>query len=291
MYKIKLNDILKLENLDNVRIRLNLSNDSWNALELYHKNPELMLIGNFHNSADRVEIDKNGMSKQIRGKIWFKENQVVIGLAQIKNDEWLLIAVSRILKSYKKVWDGKTSANLNTFYEHEKLPKFEKYLGRLIVQFHKRNAYVTLTGDKLDDFFVKEILPSSLDKDLFPGYDKVNISWETMKRVLEKDTWKTALENQKGVYLITDVSNGKKYVGSAYGEYMILGRWKSYIRTGNGGNAGLKKLTIEHIQNNFRYSILDIYKSSTNDKVIIERESWWKEVLLSRQEQYGYNEN
>lgn len=283
--KIILNDILKLENLDNVRIRLNLSNTSWNALEHYHNNPELMLIGNFHNTEKKA--DENGKLK--RGKIWFKENQIVIGLAQIKNDDWLLFDISKITKSYNNHWDGKTQSNLNTFYEHERIKEFEKYFGRLIVQFHKNNSFVTLTGDNIDKFIVKEILPSSLDKDLFPGYDKVNISWETMKRVIEKDIWKTALENQKGVYLITDISNGKKYIGSAYGEYMILGRWKSYIKTGHGGNVGLKNLSFEHIKKNFRYSILDIYKSSTNDQIIIERESWWKEVLLSRP--HGYNEN
>lgn len=271
---IKLNDILKIENIDNVKIRLNLSNASWNALELYHNNPDLMLIGNFHNSSKRK---------------WFKENQIVIGLAQIKNDDWLLIDISKITKCYNNFWDGVTHSSLNTFYEHEKLNEFEKYFGRLIVQYHKNNAYVTLSGNNIDDFIVKEILPSSLDKDLFPGYDKVNISWETMRRVLEKDTWKTALENQKGVYLITDIFNGKKYVGSAYGENMILGRWKAYIKNGNGGNVGLKKLTFDYIKQNFRYSILDIYKSSTNDQIIIDRESWWKEVLQSRQ--HGYNEN
>lgn len=276
MNKITLNDILKFENLSNVKIRLNLSNASWNALEHYHNDPNQMLIGHFHNSTKRK---------------WFKENQIVIGLAQIKNDEWLLIDISKITKCYNNFWDGKTHSSINTFYEHEKLSEFEKYLGRLIVQFHKENAYVTLAGGRINDFIVKEILPSSLDKDIFPGYDKVNVSWETMKRVLEKDTWKTALENQKGVYLITDTSNGKKYVGSAYGEYMILGRWKSYIRSGHGNNVELKRLTFDHIKKYFKYSILDIYKSSTNDQIIIERESWWKEVLLCRQEMYGYNKN
>lgn len=289
MDSIKLNDILKITNLDNVRIRLNLSNNSWNALRHYHNNPELMLIGNFHNSADRVEVDKNGVSKQIRGKIWFKENQVVIGLAQIKNDEWLLIDISKITKSYNKGWDGKTSSGLNSFYEYEKLTEYEKYFGRLIVQFHKYQAFVTLTGDKIDKLLVKEILPTSLDNDLFPGYEKVNISWDTLKRVLDRDTWKTAMENQKGVYLLTDTSNGKKYIGSAYGVNMILGRWRAYVKTGHGGNAGLKQLTFDHIKRYFKYSILDIYKSTTDDQIIIDRESWWKEVLQSRQ--FGYNEN
>lgn len=274
MEHIKLNDILRIENLNGVKIRLNLSNSSWNALELYHNNPSLLLIGNFHNSTR---------------KRWFKENEIVIGLAQIKNDDWLLIDISRITKSFHKFWDGTTQSNVNTFYEHEKVREFEKYFGRLIVQFHKNNAFVTLTGNNIDNFIVKEILPDFLDNDLFPGYDKVNLSWNQLCRVIDKDNWKTALQNQKGVYLLTDITNGKKYVGSAYGENMILGRWKSYIKTGHGGNIGLKTLDFDHIKRNFRYSILDIYKSTTDDQIIIERENWWKEVLQSRR--FGYNEN
>lgn len=56
MNKIKLNDILRLERLDNVKIRLNLSNNSWNALSLYHDNPNLLLIGNFHNSTKKTMV-------------------------------------------------------------------------------------------------------------------------------------------------------------------------------------------------------------------------------------------
>lgn len=274
MDKIKLNDILQLDNLDNVKIRLNLSNNSWNALKLYHENPTQLLIGNFHNSTK---------------KRWFKENEIVIGLAQITNNEWLLIDISTISKSYNNFWDGVTPSNIYTFYEHEKIEKYQKYFGRLIVQFHKNNAFVTLNGNRINDFLIKELLPNSLDNDFFPGYDKVNISWSELKRVIEKDTWKTVLQNQKGVYLLTDTSNGKKYVGSAYGENMILGRWISYIKTGHGGNVGLKQLPFEHIQQYFRYTILDIYKSTTDDQIIIERESWWKDVLQSRK--FGYNEN
>lgn len=112
-----------------------------------------------------------------------------------------------------------------------------------------------------------------------------------MKRILQKDTWKTILENQKGVYLITDISNGKRYVGKASGKEMLLSRWKDYIKTGHGGNTELKKLTFEHIMTNFKYSILDVYKYSTNEQIIIDRESWWKKVLVSGQELYGYKKN
>ncbi len=89
--------------------------------------------------------------------------------------------------------------------------------------------------------------------------------------------------------MITDASNGKMYVGSAYGDEMILNRWKSYVKTGNGGNKELKELDFQYIKDNFRYSILDIFKSTTDEKTIIERESWRKETLLSRK--FGYNAN
>ena len=175
-------------------------------------------------------------------------------------------------------------------YEYQDLPEYKKYVGRLIVKFkNKAQTMIRNAESVIDDCYVSQILPDTFDNDLFPGYEKINISWDEMKRVLEKDNWKTALQNQKGVYLLTDKSNGKMYVGSAYGENMILGRWRAYLANGHGGNVGLKKLTFDHIKQNFKYSILDIYKSTTDDQIIIDRESWWKEVLQTRK--FGYNEN
>ena len=95
--------------------------------------------------------------------------------------------------------------------------------------------------------------------------------------------------NQKGVYLITDVESGKRYVGSAYGEEMLLGRWKNYIASGHGGNKDLKQHDFEYIKKNFRYSILEIYKSTIDDKVIIHREQFWMRVILSNDLKFGYN--
>lgn len=286
---IKLNNILQLSELDNVRIRLNLSNNKWNALKLYHEDPEMLLIGNFHNSADRIEEDETGQKKNTKGKIWFKEGQIVIGLAQIQYDDWLLIDISRIKKSYNKVWDGESKVYLNTFYETETLDEYKKYFGRLVVRFHKNQAFVTMKGENIDRFIVKEILADSFDNDLFPGYENINISWNILKRVIEKDSWKTALINQKGVYLISDNLNGKRYIGAAYGQDMLLGRLKSYVTNGHGGNVELKKLTFDYIKENFTYSLLEIYKSTTDDQIIIDRESWWKDVLNTRK--FGYNIN
>lgn len=271
MNSIKLNDILKIENLQNVKIRFNLMfANNWNPIETF-KNKETKLLFDGHYS----NYTKNKS---------FKNGQITIGLIRIKSNEdlWLLFHIGKITK------------DLNIFsgvgYEYESLIEYEKYCGRLIIRFKNSSQNMIRNAESvIENCEVAQILPDIFDNDIFPGYDKVNISWRELSRVIEKDTWKTALQNQKGVYLITDVSNGKTYVGSAYGDEMILNRWKSYVKTGNGNNKELKGLNFEHIKENFRFSILDIYKSTTEIQVIIERESWWKEVLLSRK--FGYNAN
>lgn len=271
MDSIKLNDILQLENLNNIKIRFNLSfAKNWNPIEFFKNGDiEAMLKGQYWN------YSKNKS---------YKEGQITVGLVKIKpsEDYWLLFHVGQVTKDLN-ILNG-------VGYEYRNLPEYEKYIGRLIVQFkNKAQTMVRNAESVIDQCYVSQILPNTFNNDLFPGYDQVNISWSEMRSVIEKDNWKTALQNQKGIYLLTDISNGKKYVGSAYGENMILGRWRAYAQTGHGGNIGLKQLTLEHIKTNFRYSILDIYKSTTQDQIIIDRESWWKEVLQSRR--YGYNEN
>jgi hypothetical protein len=271
MKNIKLNDILRFENLENVKIRFNLMfQHNWNPIEIF-KNGELstMLEGQYWN------YSKNKS---------YREGQITIGLVKIypKEHFWLLFHIGKITKDLNRL-NG-------VGYEYEDLPQYQKYIGRLIVEF-KNNAQTMIRNapSVIDDCFISQILPNTFENDIFPGYEKVIVSWGELKRVLEKDTWKTALQNQKGVYLLTDMSNGKKYVGSAYGENMILGRWRAYVQNGHGGNLGLKELSFDHIKKYFTFAILDIYKSTTEDQIIINRENWWKEVLQSKS--FGYNKN
>ncbi len=271
MDSIKLNDLLRIDNLNNVKIRFNLMfRQNWNPIENF-KNGDIstMLEGQYWN------YNKNKS---------YKPGQITIGLVKIKPNEnfWLLFHIGRITKDLNK-FNG-------VGYEYEDLPEYDKYIGRLIVKYkNKAQTMIRHAESVIDECFVSQVLPDTFDNDIFPGYEKVNVSWQELSRVIEKENWKTALQNQKGVYLLTDISNGKKYVGSAYGENMILGRWSAYVNSGNGGNIGLKPLPFEHIKHNFRYAILDIYKSTTDDQIIIDRENWWKEVLQSRK--FGYNEN
>lgn len=268
---IKLNDILRLDNLKNVKVRFNLMfENNWNPIEIFkNKEVQTLLAGQYWN------YNKNKS---------YKVGQITLGFIRIKSNEnlWLLFHIGRITK------------DLNILkgigYEYETLSEYDMYIGRLIIKFKNTSQNMIRNAESvIGDCEVAQILPDIFDNDIFPGYDKVNISWSELSRVIEKDTWKTALQNQKGVYLITDTLNGKTYIGSAYGDDMILNRWKSYAKNGHGNNQELKVLDLNHIKSHFRYSILDIFKSTTDLHVIIQRENFWKEVLLSRK--FGYNVN
>lgn len=211
------------------------------------------------------------------------ERKYILSFIYWNKDEWLFAGI------YESLSVSESNGICKYKYETVLTEIAKEFIGKLIVGFKKdfRASYLCLEN-QIDKFFVLEI-KREIVKVEFPGYDKVNVSWSELSNLIETEAWKTALENQKGVYLITDLSNGKMYVGSAYGEEMILGRWRKYIQSGNGGNKELKNLSFDYIKSNFRYSILDIFKSTTNDETIIARESWWKETLLTRK--FGYNSN
>ena len=86
-------------------------------------------------------------------------------------------------------------------------------------------------------------------------------------------------------------------MGSAYGEEGIWSRWGDYFTSGgHGGNKLLKKLLsgkkigIDYARKNFQISLLEQASSRDSEQYIIQRENYWKEVLLTRGK-YGLNEN
>jgi len=86
-------------------------------------------------------------------------------------------------------------------------------------------------------------------------------------------TWVKALSSVNGVYLIQDKLSGKLYVGAAYGERGIYGRWSDYAKNGHGNNKDL----IDLDPNNFQFSILEIVPATTTWDGVIDRENRWKE--------------
>ena len=90
----------------------------------------------------------------------------------------------------------------------------------------------------------------------------------------------------RGVYLIHDRSDGKAYVGSAYGEENLLGRWRNHAPTGHGGN----KLLRRRDPANFRFSILERVSPDAAPADVVRLEASWKERLHTRSPS-GLNDN
>lgn len=175
--------------------------------------------------------------------------------------------------------------------------QYKALTGRLIVNFDfKQRGRSFKFENWIEQIEVAEILEKPYGGINFTGYENVLLTFKMLELLVknQKQDWITALGNVKGIYVIMDKSNGKKYIGSAYGNAGIWARWICYATTGHGYNDGLMEIInekgIEYARENFQFSILQTLSMGADDNFIISRESFWKEVLLSRGD-FGYNKN
>ena len=227
-----------------------------------------------------------------------------------ENNTWLFGGIFKVLKRH----EGK-----NARYEVELMEHCKEFIGRLKIRspYNERAARVNMENHYLyEDFEVKEILAEPYTGRSFPGLEKINLSFKKLEALIknERSDWKAALENVKGIYLLTDEKSGKRYVGSAYGETGVWSRWRAYIETGHGNNVDLKKLfkdnneyqeltknddvykeikkhDLDYCNKNFHFALLEYYFPNTPNENILARESYWKKVLFTRDEASGFNRN
>ena len=150
-----------------------------------------------------------------------------------EKDIWLFGGIFRVLARHEDR------------YEVELTEHGEAFIGRLKIRssFRGRSTRVNFENH-YDDFEVSELLRAPYSGRTFPGYESIDLPFTELSTLIQNDRpdWKSALENVKGVYLITDTSTGKRYVGSAYGDQGIWSRWGAYVSSGHGGNKELQEL-------------------------------------------------
>ncbi|WP_042778669.1 GIY-YIG nuclease family protein [Sinorhizobium fredii] len=170
------------------------------------------------------------------------------------------------------------------------------FVGRLKLKlaYNDRSTRVRLENH-YDAFEVQEIIREPYSGRGFPGFENINVSFEELETLVRnsRPDWMAALSSVKGVYMISDVQTGKRYIGSAYGTQGIWSRWTNYVSTGHGGNVELRKLvsdpTLAYCRQAFRFTLLEYRPAATTDEVVIGREAFWKNILLSRE--HGLNRN
>lgn len=171
------------------------------------------------------------------------------------------------------------------------------YMGRMKLRYpYKERATRVNFENHYGVLEVAEILREPYAGRSFTGFEDINLPFQELEAIVKNDRpdWKAPLESMKGVYLITDTSTGKRYVGSAYGDAGIWARWQSYVASGHGGNVELRALvtnpSLDYCRQNFRFALLEHRPRATPDDVVIAREAHWKRVLFTRGED-GMNRN
>lgn len=122
----------------------------------------------------------------------------------------------------------------------------------------------------------------------FPGFDELILDHTDLQAVMREPryaSWRTALGSVKGVYLITDTSDGRQYVGKADGADSIRQRWSAYAANGHGSNRDLRGLD----PSTFQFSVLRVFDPATPEAVINAAESHYKRALGTRR--HGLNAN
>ena len=258
-----------------------------------HGNAELDILDSFKNKRKYFEdyqsfqsLDKFKKAKHIatfapsRGT-----TAIFLGLYDINNSlsntDWTKKLHGIIDKNgFPDNWH----VNDGTWYDLEFNPIFKDYSERLIIDWGKSTVSWVQNKDKS----ILQIKGANSIGE-FISYDEIQISYEELQKLskdtITNETWINALSAVNGIYLIKDTKKGALYVGSAYGDNGIYGRWMNYAKNGHGGNVELKKLN----PNNFEFSILEIATKTASADEVIHRESRWKEKLGTRE--FGLNLN
>jgi hypothetical protein len=161
-------------------------------------------------------------------------------------------------------------------YQLRELEAFRSYRGRLIVQWKSTRGW-----HQKKDLEIYELLPATVAT-LFPGYQEVLLSFDALKAIFADPRahrdWQAALKANAGIYRIVDLSDGKIYIGSAYGGGGLWARWQTYAKTGHGGN----KLLKDREPANFQWSIVRTLSTTMSPRDVIGLEALEKQKHGSR---------
>ena len=84
-------------------------------------------------------------------------------------------------------------------------------------------------------------------------------------------SWAARLAEWRGIYLIVDQLDGARYVGSAYGQENLLGRWRSHV----GNDRGVTKELARRNPEKFRFSILERVSPDADIEEVVALERNW----------------
>lgn len=182
-------------------------------------------------------------------------------------------------------WSEEWKQEANYFYDFEEDLRFRGFRDRIIIDWGKgtRRWY-----QHAKDKPVLEIREPGRCLPPFDDYLEFSLSYTQIVSLFANEDahreWRTHLSAVSGVYLILAETTGDLYVGSAYGQDGVWGRWRQYAKTQHGNNRMLRTLVDEDASypESFRFSLLQILPKTMTKQEIIRREAIYKGKLGSR---------
>lgn len=166
-------------------------------------------------------------------------------------------------------------------YALTQMPALSEFIGALSIEWGDGARSWVQRADRQDKPIVE--LRRSISEPAFPGYGAFMAQLSEIESL--PASWRTALSASRGIYLLTCPHTNEHYVGAAVGSDGFWGRWLDYVRSGHGGNVGLKSREVS----DYRVSILETVGSSATEGDILALEARWKAKLQSRE--MGLNRN
>lgn len=153
----------------------------------------------------------------------------------------------------------------------ERTEHLVEYVGRLQIRPRLTPNYVR-RAENLD----AEIVALSEASDLTgvaPEWRETVLSGPEIRTL--PGNWAVRLREWRGIYLIIDETDGQKYVGSAYGQNNLLGRWRDHV----AGEQGVTKNLMTRDPINFRFSILERVSPDLPQEDVVQLERTWMKRL------------
>jgi len=257
-----------------------------------HGNKEIPILKTFHENLLRLEVYQSYQSPRKYGDAsaiavfapYYKTTALFLGLWDILGCTENSKFTNETLQELKKFSLPESWYQDHIKYQLRRNKVLDELSERLVIEWGAATVSWVQTKDKE----VVEIRGKKTIGD-FQSFGEVSLAYQDLKTMTQYPdtnlTWIKALSSVNGVYLIQDTLSGKLYVGSAYGEQGIYGRWLTYAQKSHGGNLELQNLD----PSNFIFSILEIIPATTTSDGVVEYENRWKEKLGTRQ--FGLNKN
>jgi hypothetical protein len=221
-----------------------------------------------------------------------KGNAVFVGLykvgkAEPLNEEgyWNIPALMEMKQAYgmKGFCPSEEGRTTLLWFGLQLTDHYAEWKGKLVVTWPSPLIKWYRWSDRSEIPVVAILRESELVQPM-PRWDNLSLTWRDLSDLPK--SWRDGIRQWRAIYYIWDVTDRKGYVGSAYGEENLLGRWRTYAKSGHGDN----RLLRERDPEDFTFTILELVSPAMDSEDVIRRESTWKKRLHTRAP-HGLNDN